>query len=141
MVRYYCHETVYVGGAVDDIRYNVRKGLKEEDRRSVFRQRRTIKSETIIGSITPGDSMIERFKSNSSSRSRNITRKRLLSSLQISMPPPPKRSCSTFPVKQDRARPQQNRVHRRVVMRDIGKSIYLASFRVATLRGLLGAIR
>ncbi|KAI9731295.1 MAG: hypothetical protein M1834_005198, partial [Cirrosporium novae-zelandiae] len=141
VARYYYHETVCVGGAVDDIHYNIRKGLKEEDGRSAFRQRRTIKSETIAGSITPGGLMTERFKSNSSSRSRSITRKRSSSSLQISMPPPPKRSCSISPVKQDRARPQQNRVHRRVVMRDIGKSIYLASSRVATLRGLLGAIR
>ncbi|KAI9727184.1 MAG: hypothetical protein M1834_008492 [Cirrosporium novae-zelandiae] len=140
VARYYYHETVYVGGTVDDI-HNVRKGLKEEDGTSAFRQRRTIKSETIVGSITPGDSMTERLKSNSSSRSRNITRKRSSSSLQTSMPPPPKRSCSTSPVKQDRARPQQNRIHRRVVMCDTGKSIYLASSRMATLKGLLGAIK
>jgi hypothetical protein len=40
--------------------------------------------------------------------------------------PPPKQSCSDSPVKQDTPR-RRNRVHRRLIMQDVGKSIYEAS--------------
>ncbi|MCJ1351307.1 MAG: hypothetical protein MMC33_001291 [Icmadophila ericetorum] len=53
---------------------------------------------------------------------------------------PPKHSCSDSPVKQDAQRPR-NRVHRRVVMCGVGKSIYHASSLRAILTGLLGGIK
>jgi hypothetical protein len=43
-------------------------------------------------------------------------------------------------VKKDAQR-QRNRVHRRLVMRDVGKSIYHASSPRAILTGLLGGIK
>ena len=52
--------------------------------------------------------------------------------------PPSKRTCSSSPVKGDRA--TANRVHRRFIVRDYGKAIYKASSRVSLLAALEGCI-
>jgi hypothetical protein len=135
VARYYHHETVYVGGAVDDVRNNVWKGLQDTHGTNPFQQRRPIPSESITSPATSG--MPDRRRGRSNTRS--ITRKRSTSSTHTSMPPP-KRSCSDSPVKQETQR-QRNRFHRRVIMRDMGKSIYHASSLGAMLTGLLGGLK
>ncbi|PVH90320.1 hypothetical protein DM02DRAFT_647610 [Periconia macrospinosa] len=137
VARYYHHETVRVGGEMDDVLYNVRKGLNEAGGRNAFQQRRSTPSEPATSSAILSASSSKRGRS--TSRSKTMTRKRSSSCLQPSMPPP-KRSCSDSPVKQDAAQ-RRNRVHRRLVMRDIGKSIYEASSPRAILRGLFGGIK
>ena len=136
VARYYHHETVHVGGAIDDVRNNVRKGLSDAEGRNPFQQRQSTILETITSSVTSGG--LSTGRSRSRSRSRSIQRKRSSSCIQTSMPPP-KRSCSDSPVKQD-GRQRRNRVHRRVIMRDVGKSIHHASSPRAMLTGLLGGI-
>ncbi|KAH8724031.1 hypothetical protein GQ44DRAFT_773605 [Phaeosphaeriaceae sp. PMI808] len=73
----------------------------------------------------------------SRSSSRTMARKRSSSSIHASIPPP-KRSCSNSLVKQDTQR--RNRVHRRLVMRDVGKSLYEARSPRDIVMGLLGGI-
>ena len=126
VARYYHHETVHIGGEIDDVRHNVRKGLSDTDGRNPFQQRRPMLPESVTSSTI------------STSTSRNITRKRSSGRAETSIPHP-KRSCSDSPVKQDARR--RNRVHRRLIMRDIGKSIYEASSLQALLTGLLGGIK
>lgn len=54
MARYYHHETVCIGGQVDDILENVRKGLTEKGGRDAFWQRQPpIKFEANTSSATP----------------------------------------------------------------------------------------
>ena len=36
VARYYYYETVYIKSEIDDIRYNVRKGLSNTNRRNLF---------------------------------------------------------------------------------------------------------
>ena len=138
VARYHHHEAVRIGGQVDDIRSNVRKGLSDTAGRNPL-QRRAVHTGSITSSTTSSFSGSRRGRSSSSSSSRRtITRKRSSSSIQASMPPP-KRSCSDSPVKQDM--PRRNRVHRRLVMRDVGKSIYEARSLRGILTGLLGGIK
>jgi len=134
VARYYHHETVRIGGQRDDICNNVRKGLSGIAGRNPL-QRRAVPT----GSITNSTSDISGSRrGRSGSSSRTMTRKRSSSSIQASMPPP-KRSCSNSPVKQDMLR--KNRVHRRLVVRDVGKPLYEASSLCGILRGLLGGIK
>lgn len=136
VARYHHHETVRIGGQVDDIRSNVRRGLSDVAGRNPL-QRRAVHTGSATSSTASGVSGSRRGRSSSSS-SRTATRKRSSSSIQASMPPP-KRSCSDSPTKQDV--PRRNRVHRRLVMRDFGKSIYEARSPRGILIGLLGGIK
>jgi hypothetical protein len=138
VARYYHHETVRTGSEVDDVLSNVRKGLSDTIGRNPFQQRRAAYSEAVTSPTTSGTLGPGRGRSGSRSRSRTSTRKRSSSS-QTSMPPP-KRSCSDSPVKQNATQPR-NRVHRRLVMLDVGKSIYDGSSPRAVLTGLLGGIK
>ena len=131
---YYHHETVHINGRVDDICSNVRKGLSDMAGRNPL-QRRAAHTGSIASLTSSGFSGSRRGRSSSS---RTMTRKRSSSSIQASMPPP-KRSCSNSPVKQDM--PRRNRVHRRLVVRDVGKPLYEASSLCGILRGLLGGIK
>lgn len=135
VAQYYHHETVRSGGEMDDVCLNVRKGLSADAGRNPFQQRRPMLPESVTSPTTSSGSPPGRGRSSSVSRT---TRKRSSSYLQTSMPPP-KRSCSDSRVNQD-AQPQRNRVHRRLIMRNIGKSIYEASSLKAVLTGLLGGI-
>lgn len=136
VVQYYYHEDVHVGDAVDDIRDNVRNGLKENDGRNPFRQRRPENSKDVMSSTTYDSSGPGMCRS---STSRTITRKRSSSSIPAPMPPP-KRSRLDFSVKADAERPR-NRVHRRLIVRDVGKNLYDAGSLRAMLTGLLGGIK
>jgi hypothetical protein len=124
VARYYHHETVHNGGAVDDVCHNIRKGLSDADGRNPYRRRWHTMSNGVTSAAT-----------SCSLRSTSITGKRPSSYIEM---PPPKRSCSDSPVKHDRRR---NRVHRRVIMRDVGKSIYHASSLRAISTELLGGIK
>ncbi|KAF2193607.1 hypothetical protein K469DRAFT_239099 [Zopfia rhizophila CBS 207.26] len=137
VARYYHHETVHAGGEMDDVRHNVRKGLSDTGGRNPFQQRRPTLPEAVTSPATSSSSRPGRGRSTSTSRT--ITRKRSSSCVQTSMPPL-KRSCSNSPVKQA-AHQRRNRVHRRLIMRDIGKSIYEASSLRAVVTGLLGGIK
>jgi hypothetical protein len=137
VARYYHHEIVCVGGAVDDVRKNIRKGLNDAGGRNPFQQWRPTILKAIASAVASGSSGSERGRRRSNSKT--TKRKRSPSSTEISMPPP-KRICSVSPVKQD-APQQRNRVHRRLMMRDVGKSIYHASSLRAILTGLLGGIK
>lgn len=119
--RYYYHHTISVQGH-DDIRNGVRKGL-DVTRASNYRPERLIAS-----------------PSTSTSASRKGSRAGLKrSSSQISARlPPNKRSCSESLPKTTSV--LQNRVHRRVILRDYGKPIYEASSRTALLSALEGCI-
>lgn len=136
VVRYYHHETVYVDGRVDDVLDNVRKGQNDTAGQNPFQQR-AVHTGSVTSPTTSGASGRGRGRSRSSSRI--LTRKRSSGSIQASMPPP-KRSCSDSPVKQDTHR-RRNRVHRRLITRDVGRSIYDASSPRALLTALLGGIK
>lgn len=125
------------GGAIDDIRNNVRKGLKDEGGEYLFRWH--LNSDTVAGSSKSGAAGAKRLKSGRG-RSRSISRKRSSNSRQASMPPS-KRACSNSRIKEDIMRQRDNRVHRRLVMRRVGKSIYDADSLAAMITGVLGGIK
>ncbi|CAD6454337.1 86454505-3836-429b-94a0-5ea2f7e49227 [Sclerotinia trifoliorum] len=146
--RYYHHETVHVGNAVDDARNNVRNGLQDASGRNPFQGHQSAISESTTSSVTSG--RLEgmrgrgrgrgRGRSGSRSSIKSITRKRSSSSTHLSTPTP-KRVCSDAPAVQKDIQQQYNPVHRRVIMRDVGKSIYDATSLRALLTGLLGGIK
>jgi Fungal protein kinase len=122
--KYYHHEDVFMGGKLDDIRNNIRLGLKAKGARSAFTRQRSANAQAILSSHTP---VTEKVTS--------ISRKRSSSSLNIRTPKP-KRSCSTSPTKVSRNQGSQNRIHRRVIMRGYGKGLHQAS----SLTAMLGAL-
>lgn len=71
-------------------------------------------------------------------QSRSLSRKQLSSSAQMA-PPPNKRSCSSRRLR-DPVTPTHNRSRRRVITRDAGKTIQIATSLVAVLNGFIGAI-
>ncbi|KAH6706224.1 hypothetical protein BKA61DRAFT_697832 [Leptodontidium sp. MPI-SDFR-AT-0119] len=113
VARYYHHETVRVLGTNDDVRSNVRKGLD------------IMKAEN----YRPDRSMISLGRSTAGARKGRSTSTASLkrsSSQTGGFLPPSKRSCSTSPTKAG-SNALPNRVHRRVILCDYGKSIYKAS--------------
>jgi len=114
VARYYHHETVSVGNQYDDVQSNVRKSLDLS--KGKMRKLDISKGEnstTVTSTTTAGQK-----------QSSNHTDASL---------PPSKRTRSTPPVR--------NRVHRRVIIRDYGKSIYKASSRAALLAAFEGCIK
>ncbi|KAH7111103.1 hypothetical protein B0J11DRAFT_598982 [Dendryphion nanum] len=112
----YHHETVLIRGKMDDVRDNVRQSLSDTAGRNPLRQRAT-HAHSISSPITSDTSSARRGRSRSRSRHHSTARKRSSSSVQTFVPPP-KRSCSDSPVKQDMQR-RRNRIHRRLVMQDV----------------------
>ncbi|KAH7053440.1 hypothetical protein B0J12DRAFT_698622 [Macrophomina phaseolina] len=152
VARYYYHETVRIGDAMDDVRGNVRRGLDDAEGRNPLRQPRSTAPSAVTSAVTSSNSGLGRGRGGSSSRggSRSrgrsksrgggVSRKRASSTVEESMPPPPpKRSCSDLTPEEDV--PRRNRVHRRVIMRGVGKSLYRASSLQAMLTGLVGGIK
>jgi hypothetical protein len=117
VARYFHHETVRVGGQDDDIRANVRKGLD-------ITKATNYKPEKPM----PPPSTTGRRASRRDGSSSAAGRKRSSSCTRMPLPPS-KRTCSSSPVK----RAIENRVHRRVVVRDYGKAIYKASSQISLL--------
>jgi len=137
VAEYYYHETVYDGGAIVDVRNNLRKGLRDEDGKYAFRGG----SEPLGGLSISEAPIAEELTSRGGGGSRTVTRKRSSSSRPKMQTPNPKRSCLDSPVEKDKTRPWRNRVHRRLIMNRVGKSIYDASSPAAMLTGVLGGIK
>jgi hypothetical protein len=138
VAEYYYHETLYNGGAIDDICNNVRKGLKGEGGKYPF-QREQLNFNTHAASSNSDAVVAERLMNRGRGRTKSTSQKRSSSSRQASNPPS-KRTCSDSPIK-DRMRQRKNRVHRRLIMCRVGKSIYDASSAAAMITGILGAIK
>jgi len=126
IARYYHHETVRVGGQDDDIRVNVRRGLDITEAKNYK-----------LESSMPPPSTTGRYISRKGRSSSAAGRKRS-SSCTDALLPPSKRTCSSSPVKGERA--TANRVHRRVIILDYGKAIYKASTRTSLLAALEACI-
>ncbi|KAH8435190.1 protein kinase family protein [Aspergillus melleus] len=124
--RYYYHETVQVGGADDDIRTNIRKGLEVVHATNHRQPRSLFLSSTNAAKIQQ------------KGRSSGTGMKRPSSETEAVFPPS-KRSCSSPSAKLS-IDTLSNRVHRRVILRDYGKPIYKAKSRAALLAGLEGCI-
>lgn len=147
LARYYHHETVRVGDAMDDVRGNVRRGLDDAEGRNLLRQPRSTAPSAVTSAVTSSNSGLGRGRGGSRSRGRSksrgggVSRKRSSSNVDGLMLPlqEPKRSRSNLPTEEDV--PRRNRVHRRVVMRGVGKSLYRASSLKAMLTGLIGGIK
>ncbi|GIK06015.1 hypothetical protein Aspvir_010133 [Aspergillus viridinutans] len=130
VARYYYHETVQVGGKVDDISYNVRKGLD-------------VTQVTNYRSICPETSVNSRGASGMARRdrsARSVARKRSSSRASTALPPN-KRTCSSSPSKDDHGPALQNRVHRRVIVSDYGTAIYKARSRISMLSAVKRCIQ
>ena len=63
IARYYHHETVHVGGVVDDVRDNVRKRLSNAVGRNAFQRRRAAMSEAVSSPATSDNSELGRGRS------------------------------------------------------------------------------
>ncbi|KAF2817567.1 uncharacterized protein BDZ99DRAFT_373500 [Mytilinidion resinicola] len=135
VAEYHYHEIVHDEGAVVDVRNNLRKGLGDGDGRYPLRGHPN--SQLLAEFPKPEAPASERLMSGRG-RSNSITRKRRSNSRHQSMRPP-KRSCSDSPTKGNSSR--RNRVHRRLIMGRVGKSIYDASSLVAMITGILGGIK
>lgn len=125
VARYYHHETVLVGTQDNSICGNVRQGL-DITKATNYRP----------GSIMPYPSTV-RSLSRKGRSSSATGRKRSSSCTNVSLPPS-KRIYSSSPVKGGRT--TVDRGHRRVVVRDYGKPIYMASSRASLLAALEGCI-
>ncbi|OAT14037.1 hypothetical protein BDBG_09127 [Blastomyces gilchristii SLH14081] len=120
VARYYHHETVRVDGRADDV-LGIRKGLlipttgqKRAGAKPASGRSRSRQAHKDSNSITG--------------------QKRSSECVDAALPPPPsKRTQSSSPTKHLTDGKPQNRVHRRVVVRDYGKHIFESSSRIALL--------
>ncbi|KAK1142575.1 hypothetical protein N8T08_007551 [Aspergillus melleus] len=127
VARYYYHETVLVNGNADNIYNNVRRGL-DVTQSTNYKPARAPPT----ASDTIDDSRIGRSTG-------SVGRKRSSSRAGAALPPN-KRACSSSPSKGGRASALQNRVHRRVIIRDYGAPIYRARSRISMLSALESCI-
>ncbi|KAI1962538.1 hypothetical protein LOZ58_002880 [Ophidiomyces ophidiicola] len=118
VARYYHHETVRVQGRGNDICNSIRRGLDIT----------TASNYTQAGSRPP----LSRSGSRKGESSQATSRKRSSTCVEPLLPPSKR--------KQSQSPPIPNRVHRRVIVRDYGKRICMASSRVALLAALEGCI-
>ncbi|KAE8397967.1 hypothetical protein BDV37DRAFT_276489 [Aspergillus pseudonomiae] len=123
VARYYYHGTVQVDGKNDDIQAAVRRGL-DMARAKKYRFPRSDVSYIGFAS-TDG--------SKASHSAGGAGHKRSSSHLEATLPST-KRSCSSSPIRDNHS--QENRVHRRVIVRDYGVPIYKAESRVVILSAL-----
>ena len=122
IARHYYHETVQIHGTDDDVRNNVRGGL---DVTSATNYR-------LEWSAPPSSTMASVSRKG---RSSSVAAGKKRSSSQAGAPlPHSKRSCSASQASGN------NRVHRRVILRDYGTPIYKASSRTSLLAALDGCI-
>ena len=132
IARYYHHETVHVNREIDDTLENVRRGLMKACGRTTFRQR-SLKM--------PGASAPESQGQAAACQMQlpPLSRKRSAISAQLELQSPATRSHSSFQ-SQEPEKLLDNRVHRRVITQDPGKSLYEASSPRAIINAFLGAI-
>lgn len=126
MARYYFHYTVRVGNRDDDIRDNVRGVL------NIMKAENYRPGRSTVSSSRPAAGTRRNGRNTS-----GVSRKR--SSSYTDALPPSKRSCSTSPTKES-STALPNRIHRRIILRDFGRPIYMASSRTALLSALEGCI-
>ncbi|PKY05935.1 hypothetical protein P168DRAFT_250930 [Aspergillus campestris IBT 28561] len=119
VARYYYHGTVQIHGKDDDIQGAVRKGLDLKHARRHHQDHSNTTPNTAAESAKTGRS------------TSSAGRKRTSSHLSPAEPPT-KRTCSTSPARSEHD-PEENRVHRRIIVRDYGVPIYKAMSRVAML--------
>ena len=135
IARYYHHETVRVDGKDDNTIENIRRGSMKIFFRTRFRQRPLNKSDvSVSASESPGKAIV------SQSKNPSLSQKRSSNAAETAPPPSSKRSCSSLE-SFNPGSPIHNRVHRRVITRDCGKTLYEASSSVAIITGLIGAIK
>lgn len=144
LAEYYHHETVKVGGVLDDIRGNVRKGLDttaavvslpadSEQSSPTASVQVSSSNHPILGQRgTPAGGS----RAGQSSNARN-RRKRPISPVESLLPRKKRSSQST---QTSRNGEPENRVHQRLVTQSYGKPIYQASCLGALLTGLEGCI-
>ncbi|KAI1820730.1 hypothetical protein F4861DRAFT_542655 [Xylaria intraflava] len=146
IARYYHHETVHVGGKIDDVLQNIRGGL-DVTRASNYRPVRPIFPRDTGLTSGPGESRSSLAAGKNSPFNNTGTTltagvKRLSSNTNL---PPSKRSrsgsgsgsASTTTASNNLL---QNRIHRRVILRDCGNPIWTASSQAVLLRSLAGCI-
>jgi hypothetical protein len=127
VARYYYHETVQVDGKVDDIRDNVRRGLDVSQATNYQPTRSEVSSTASDTAGRKGHSATSSGRKRSSSRTGATL-------------PPSKRTCSSSPSTCGHHHVLQNRVHRRVIIRDYGIPIYKAKSRLSLLSALESCI-
>ncbi|QUC21727.1 uncharacterized protein UV8b_05970 [Ustilaginoidea virens] len=125
VARYYHHETVRIGASDDDVKDNVRRGLDVTKAPSRQSGRKKLLLRAVL--LTSTSSTSKKGQGSGSKRP---------SSIDDTILPPAKRSCSTSSMT---AAP--NRIHRRVIVRDYGKPIYEASTRAALLAAFECCVR
>ena len=128
VARYYYHGTVQVDGKDDDIQGAVRKGLDMTQATKHQQSRSNATPDTVT---TAGSKKMSRSTSSTG-------HKRTSSHLGPPLPPT-KRTCSSSLVRSEHNQ-VENRVHRRVIIRDHGIPIYKASSRVSMLSGFTRCI-
>ncbi|KAF1346338.1 hypothetical protein EJ07DRAFT_169927 [Lizonia empirigonia] len=126
VARYYYHGTVRVSDQDDTIRRNVRRGLDVTKATNYVPE----------SSMQPPSRTVRSLSRKG--RSSSTTRRKRSSSCTNAPLPPSKRTCSSSPVKGGRA--TVDRVHRRVIVRDYGKPIYMASSKTSLLAAMEGCI-
>jgi hypothetical protein len=126
VARYYHHGTIRVSDQDDTIRGNVRRGL------DVTKATNYISESTMQPRSRTVRSLSRKGRSSSAAG-----RKRSSSCTNAPLPPS-KRTCSSSPVKGGRV--TADRVHRRVIVRDYGKPIYMASSKTSLLAAMEGCI-
>lgn len=132
LARYYHHETVQIDGKNDDISENVRRGLMKSCGRTLFTQKPFNEPE-LLSSGPLGKGVA------SPAQSRNVSRKRSTSSAQMALPLT-KRPRSSLRSR-DSGTPTNNRIRRRVITRNAGRTIQHATSLLAVINGMIGAIK
>ncbi|KAG6131202.1 hypothetical protein E4U12_003843 [Claviceps purpurea] len=130
VARYYHHETVKIGGTIDDVRHCIRRGL-DVSTASNYQERLSQDSSVATTNMMP---MRQTSTRTSTKRPFEQTGSALSPSKKIC-------SKSSMNTATDPPTGPPNRVHRRVIVQDYGKPIYKASSRQALLACLEGCIK
>lgn len=132
VARYYHHETVQIDGKDDDVFENVRRGFMKSGGRTLFTQKPFIELE-----MSSSQSLQKGVAG--PAQAENKSQKRSISSAPTTLPAT-KRPCSSFGSRDSKTL-THNRIRRRVITRDAGRSIENATSLLAVINGLIGAIK
>ncbi|KAG6149180.1 hypothetical protein E4U11_000249, partial [Claviceps purpurea] len=134
VARYYHHETVKIGGMIDDVRNCVRRGL-DITTASNYQESLSQPSGPSRGATTEAPQ-----KRGTSKKARRKRPFDVIDDYQTGSPLPLSKKICSKSLKNPAAEPP-NRVHRRVIVRDVGKPIYTASSHQELLACLEGCIK
>ncbi|KAG6290580.1 hypothetical protein E4U09_004376 [Claviceps aff. purpurea] len=126
VARYYHHETVKIGGMIDDVCHCIRRGL-DTTTASNYQER--------LPQDSSGPTSEELPMRQTSART---STKRPFDQTGSALPPSKKTCARSLRIT---ATEPQNVVHRRIIVQDYGKAIYKASSRKALLACLEGCIK